>query len=450
MFKQKKMTHKAFRPAAIVLSAMCAIVSCSTAKKDSEGKPVGAGDSPATCLPAPMDTVLRINLEGSACTFADFAEYGVWIPSVEKPLQGVLVLQHGCTMEAFGVTKPYDLQYQAFARKWRLAILETALHGDCHIWAHPESGSAAALVKVLALAGEKTGHPELATAPWLIWGHSGGGHWTLGMLRDYPERILAAVSYSAAFDPQWDYSEAAGEVPVLLRHAGPVDEFALCMTTAKHTFDKLRAMDGPVSIVWNHGENHNLCHLREFMVPFFEAAMRERLPKKAGGPLRSVRGGKTWLGDTLTLKVFPEKGYKGDKGALCRFPDKASALAWQEFASTNGIADKTPPPAPRSISATVEDGLLVVRWKAEADPESGIDHFNIHVDGLPAIRFPEQGAYQTYDRNGDNTIPPFPPATQVKVPLPENASGKIHIGVETVNGQGRLTSAQAGCTVTIK
>ncbi len=382
------------------------------------------------------DTVLRYTLRGADCPFADFAEYGVWVPESGKPLRGVLVLQHGCTMEQFGITKPYDLQYHAFAREWGLAVLETAIHGDCHIWAHPESGSAAALVKILSEAGGATGHPELATAPWLIWGHSGGGHWTLAMLRDYPERILAAVSYSAAWDPQWDYSPAAAEVPLLLRHAGPVDEFALCMTTARHTFGKLRAMDAPVSIVYNHGENHNLCHLREMMVPFFEAAMRERLPRKSGGAMRPVRERHTWLGDTLSLEVFPEKDFKGDKTAMCRFPDEASALKWQEFASTNVVVDKTPPPPPHSVDASVSGDTLTVRWKAEADPDSGIDHFIIHVDGMPEIRFPGQGAYQTYDRNGDNTIPPFPPAMEVKVPLDGNASGNIRISVETVNGYG--------------
>ena len=405
--------------------------------------------------PVLRDTVVRITLQGASCPFASFADYGVWVPGGEGPLRGVMVFQHGCTMEAFGITKPYDLQYQAFARKWHLAILETAIHGDCHVWAHPESGSAAALMKVLSKAGGKTGHPELATVPWLMWGHSGGGHWTLAMLRDYPGRILAAVSYSAAFDPQWDYPEAAAQVPLLLRHAGAVDEFALCETTARHTFDKLRAMDAPVSIVYNRGENHNLSHLREMMIPFFEAALRERLPRREGEPLRPVRTGRTWLGDTLTLMVFPEKGFKEDKSAMCRFPDKESALAWQEYAIKNEVADKTPPPPPGSVEATacVETSTgernLTVRWHAEADPESGIDHFNIHVEGVGVFRFPEQGTFQTYDRNGDNTVPPFPPAMEMTVPLPKEGgpSGKIRIEVETVSGHGRLVSRKTGCTV---
>ena len=391
------------------------------------------------------DTVLRYTLSGADCTFADFAEYGLWVPGGSSPLAGVLVLQHGCTMEQFGISKPYDLQYQAFARKWNLAVLETALHGDCQIWQHPESGSAPAMMKVLAQASGALCRPELADAPWLIWGHSGGGHWTLAMLRDYPERILAAVCYSAAWDPQWDYSAATADVPVLLRHAGPEDApFAACEATAKHTFAKLREMDAPAAIVFNKGENHNYSQLRHMMIPFFESAMRARLPKRSGGAMGRVAPGKAWLGDTLSLEIFPESGFKGDKSALCRFPDKGAAQAWKEYASTNDVTDRTAPPRPGSVTVSPDGDSLLVRWSAEADPESGISHFNVSVDGLGEIRVPEKGEYQWFDRNGDNTYPSNPPAMEVRIPRPE---GRIRrLAVENVNQYGLVSRRE----ITIK
>ena len=55
------------------------------------------------------DTVLRYTLSGADCPFADFAEYGLWVPGGNSPISGIMVLQHGCTMEQFGITKPYDL-----------------------------------------------------------------------------------------------------------------------------------------------------------------------------------------------------------------------------------------------------------------------------------------------------------------------------------------------------
>ena len=392
------------------------------------------------------DTVLRYTLEGADCPFANFAEYGIWVPGGKQAVRGVLVLQHGCTMEQFGITKPYDLQYQAFARKWNLAVLETALHGDCGVWAHPESGSAAALLKVLSRAAGELTRPELTEVPWLIWGHSGGGHWTLGMLRDYPERILAAVCYSAAFDPSWSYPAATAEVPVLLRHAGPQDApFALCQATAEHSFSRFRSMDAPAAIVCNHGENHNYSQLRHMMIPFFESALRTRLPRHPGAKMRSVSSAATWLGDTLTLDIFPEAGYDGDKSALCRFPDEGAARAWREYAETNDVFDPTPPPAPTGLQVTSDGYSLLVRWQAEADPESGIGYFNIYVDGERVARFPEKGEYQSFDRNGDNTRPVTPPEMAVRLPRP--AAKSVHIAVETVNQYGIPSERRASVKV---
>lgn len=398
----------------------------------------------ALCLPLlgatpRRDTVLRYTLSGKDCSFADYAEYGLWVPGGRKPLRGVIVLQHGCTMEMYGITRPYDLQYQAFARKWNLAVLETALHGDCGRWATPETGSAEALMRVLAKASEAVGRKELSSVPWLIWGHSGGGFWTLAMLRDYPERILAAVAYSAAWDPDWDYSPEAARVPLLLRHAGAGDfGGGLCAETAYHAFAKLRAADAPVSIVCNVGENHNYTRLRHMMLPFFESALRERRPGR-GGRIGDVKRSHTWLGDTLTFEVFPEKGYSGDKAALCRFPDKASARAWSEYARTNEVLDRTSPPRPRGLTVRVEGDSLTVRWQAEADPESGISCFRVYWDGAQVARVPESGEYQTFDTNGDNTVPVVPPRMEVRLPVP--VGKRVRVCIEQVNQAGLSSKA---------
>jgi len=402
-----------------------------------------------SCSEVHEGEILRFKLEGEECPFANFAEYGIYIPSGDEPVHAVMVFQHGCTMEQLGITKPYDLQYQAFAEKWHIAFLETALHGNCHIWGQPENGSASALMQILARAGEQTGHSELSDVPWMLWGHSGGGYWLLAMLRDYPERILAAVSYSAAFDPQWDYSAAASEVPLLLRHAGPIDApFANCCETAYHTFDKLRAMDAPVSIAYNHGQHHNLSHLRHIMIPFFESAMVQRLPDNVHQPMKPIDDGKCFLADTLTHQLYREAGFTGDKSAMCRFIDETAALKWTEFIETNDVVDTTAPDKPYSISAGIdEDGSVLLSWKAMADVESGIGHFNIYVDGEKVGILPEEGEYQSYDRNGDNTFPVEPPAMEYR--FASLSKGRHRLGVETVNQSG-LASEMKATTIFVK
>ena len=44
-------------------------------------------------------------------------------------------------------------------------------------------------------------------------------------------------------------------------------------------------------------------------------------------------------------------------------------------------------------------------WKADADIESGISHFNIYKDNQLVSRFPSAGSYQQFDTNGDDAYP---------------------------------------------
>lgn len=353
------------------------------------------------------------------CPFADYAEYGIYIPEVDK-INAVLVLQHGCGMEQFGITRNYDLQYQAFAKKWKLMVIETALHGNCYVWGDALSGSAQALFKIIEMQAKDEDHPELTSAPLLLFGHSGGGFWTLSMLNNYPEKILAAVCYSAAWDPTWTYKPIVSDIPILLRYAD--NDCDTCEATAVHTFARLRAMNGFASIACNLGENHNLSRLRHMAIPFYEAALRRYLD---GGPAAS------WLGNPGTKAVFPESGYIGDKTSLCRFLDEETARKWQEYVKTNDVADVTPPPAPYGLEIDhMSEASARVRWMADADVESGIQRFVVLVNGSRAGFVPSSGIYQNFDLNGDNTYPTDPQAMEFI--LTGLKPGSV-IAVKTVN-----------------
>lgn len=391
---------------------------------------------------AVRDSVYRVTLEGESCPFAYKADYGVYVPGSAKRIRGVLVLQHGCTMEQFGITRPYDLQYQAFARKWDLAVLETALYGDCHVWHDPESGTAEALFNVLSIVGAKSGHPEMEGAPFLLFGHSAGGYWTLAMLRDYPERIIAAVTYSAASDPQWDYPAESAKVPILLRHAGDADGVPeiLCEATAKHSFSKLRAMDAPAGIAYTAGQNHNFSYLRYMAIPFYEAALKQRLPKGKSTVLKDLDPKKTWLGDPETLELCKESSFKGDAVSLCRFPDKLTAENWKEYVSTSTLSDKTAPSAPYDLKVVRTDTSLVLTWKADADIESGFSKFNIYKNKVLVGTVPAEGRYQSFDTNGDNTYPLQPARMEFTI----SGTDARKVGVESVN-QFDLVSKRTIC-----
>jgi poly(3-hydroxybutyrate) depolymerase len=174
----------------------------------------------------PGGRVFQITIRNSTYKF-DHANYSVFIPDSVHKIRGVFIHQHGCTMEGRGVATAYDIQYQAFAKKWHMAVLghdlyPQANHG-CDDWRNPEDGSGSALLAALDSIAQLSLHPEIATAPWLLWGHSGGGYWVLAMLNAYPGRIIGAVCYSPAFDPHFSYPLEVAKIPVMIRHAGSGD-----------------------------------------------------------------------------------------------------------------------------------------------------------------------------------------------------------------------------------
>ena len=161
----------------LTLSVAVMLVSCRTARV----APNAASAIPSEVERPLPDTTFTLTLEGEDCRFADHADYGIYVPSTAEKIRGIMVFQHGCSQEEFGLSRHHDVQYQAFARKWDLAIIETTIFGLCDVWARPAEGSYKALMLALTKAGVRTGHSELANAPLLVWGHSGGGFWVLSI-----------------------------------------------------------------------------------------------------------------------------------------------------------------------------------------------------------------------------------------------------------------------------
>src|SRR6267378_4494924 len=131
--------------------------------------------------------------------------YTLWIPDNIKTVRAVIVHQHGASIPAAqaGATSAYDLHWQALAKKWNCALLGPSYHvlndaidltpGGAELWFDPRQGSDRAFLRALDEFATKSGHAEIATVPWCLWGHSGGGIWANVMSILHPDRVLAAV-----------------------------------------------------------------------------------------------------------------------------------------------------------------------------------------------------------------------------------------------------------------
>lgn len=135
--------------------------------------------------------------------------YNLWIPGGAPRLRCVIVHQHGAGGQASkGETAAYDLHWQALAKKWDCALLGPFYHvlgektdtspGASELSMDPSLGSDKSFLKALEEMSVQSGHPELNTVPWVLWGHSGGAIWSNVMTMLHPERVVAAFLRSAS------------------------------------------------------------------------------------------------------------------------------------------------------------------------------------------------------------------------------------------------------------
>ncbi len=367
------------------------------------------------------------------------ATYTLWVPPGVKALRGVLVHQHGCGVSSAqtGLTAAYDLHWQALARKWDCALLGPAYHllkdMECRKWCDPRNGSDATFQRALGDLATQTNHPELATVPWSLWGHSGGAFWSSLMLTLHPERIAAIFFRSGSAFGAWE----RGEIPKPALSPAVFTVPFLFIGGVKEAQDKVhgpprvtdRAMwtlwrghDAPGGMASDPLSGHECGDSRYLAIAYFDACLKQRLGAHGLKPAgKGVVIDDSWL------------------------PDEAFAKVWAGYNQTGRPSDTTPPPAPTNVRLAA-DGELT--WSAEADLESGLGGFIIQRDGKEIARLPQKpvgkvGTPLFQGLSGGDTPIIAQPPMRFSVTTAETG-GKSTYGIITVNAAG-LLSAPAAC-----
>lgn len=306
--------------------------------------------------------------------------YTLWVPPGAKTLRGVIVHQHGCGISSAktGLTAAYDLHWQALAKKWDCALLGPAYHllkdNECRNWCDPRRGSDAAFQHALGDFAKQTQHPELATVPWCLWGHSGGGFWSSLMLTLHPERIAAIFFRSGSAFGAW----SKGEIPQPELTPAVYTVPFLFIGGVKEAQDKAhgppRIEDRKMWKLWReHGapggmssdplSGHECGDSRHLAIAFIDACLKQRLGDSGLKPAnKGVIIDDSWL------------------------PDEAFAKVWASYNETGKPSDTTPPPAPTNVRFA--NGELT--WTAEADLESGLSGFVIERDAKEIAKLPKK------------------------------------------------------------
>jgi hypothetical protein len=257
------------------------------------------------------------------------AEFRLWYPDDAVKIQAVAVLVPGSNGDGRGAVD--DPVWQAFARKNNLALVgchfadKTHDQGFIEEYANVPQGSGQALLDTLSAFGIKAQHPELGSAPLLLWGMSAGGQFNYEFVAWKPERVLAFVVNKGGIYYTALTSQAARAVPGMLFIGGKDLESRIDIITG------LFALNRRGGALWALAEEPAAAHIvgksRDVAIVFFEDVMSLRLG--GGGALKPLTEASGFLGDPHEKTVHAMGDGKAPSYPTAWMPTMRVARAWQ-------------------------------------------------------------------------------------------------------------------------
>jgi poly(3-hydroxybutyrate) depolymerase len=262
----------------------------------------------------------------------DKAEFRFWSPATAGTLRAVLVLVPGSNGD--GRPAAEDTVWQAYATKNKLAIVACRFtdkpHDQSFIeeYANVSQGSGQALLSAIGKFAARSEHPELATAPLLLWGMSAGGEFNYEFTAWKPERVAAFIVNKGNFYYTALVSPAARQVPGMLFVGGKDLEFRT------NTIVGLFAVNRRGGALWALAEEPGVGHVvgksRDVAMVFFEDVLAARLDPASATGLKPMPAKPGFLGDFKT-KSFEPVGDTAPKDPTAWLPSERVARAWQEM-----------------------------------------------------------------------------------------------------------------------
>ena len=343
--------------------------------------------------------------------------YQLWIPDGIKTVRAVIVHQHGAGIPAAqsGATSAYDLHWQALAKRWDCVLLGPSYRvlndaidltpGGAELWFDARRGSERTFLRALDEFAAKSGHAEIATVPWCLWGHSGGGIWSNVMSTLHPERVLAAFLRSgtaATFRPKPEFVQpkvppAIYEIPTMVNF-GMGEKGRLPWDGSVATFQEYRAQGAPIGFAPDPRTGHWCGDSRYLAIPFFDVCLQMRLTDWPN-ILKPMNMSSAWLAIPFGDTAVPAAEFKGDPNKAAWLPNAAVAKIWMDYVRTGTVSGAGAPPAPVNVRAKASAASgNEISWDAEADIASGLGGFIVLRDGHGIVRLPTQPPEVVYGR----------------------------------------------------
>ncbi len=380
---------------------------------------------------------VQINPTGVEGELAMSVDFNFWVPKSFEPIRGIIVHQHGCGVGACegGRTAADDLHWQALAAKWNCALVGPSYRQqesqNCRLWSDPRNGSEAAFLSAIDLAAKAVKRPELKTAPWCLWGHSGGGSWASIMQARHPDRVVAVWYRSGTAFPAWEKGDIAKpeltaavyRTPAMLNPGAKENgdaRFKGAWDGSIAMFNAYREKGAPIGFAPDPRTSHECGDSRYLAIPFFDTCLSLRLPaadSDDNSQLHDIDLKAGWLAKLNTDTAVAAADFQGEEKQAVWLPGKEFAAAWTEYVKTGAVSDTTKPPAATNVVAQEQfDSTWRVTWDVSADFESGLQKFIILRNGKEIAQLPEKPT-------GKFGRPLFQPMSYHDTPTPDARYG---------------------------
>jgi hypothetical protein len=397
------------------------------------------------------------------------ATYNLWVPDGIQTVRAVIVHQHGASIPAAqaGATSAYDLHWQALAKKWDCVLLGPSYHvlndaidltpGGAELWFDPRRGSDRVFLRALDEFAVKSGHAEIAVAPWCLWGHSGGGIWSNVMCMLHPERVLAAFLRSgtaAMFRPMHEFKQPTVppeiyEIPTMVNF-GVGERGNRPWSGSIATFQDYRAQGAPIGLAPDPRTAHFCGDSRYLAIPFFDACLQLRLSEWTK-ILKPIDLSSAWLATPFGDTAVHAAEFKGDPTKAVWLPNAVVARIWMEYSRTGTVGDADAPPAPVNVRVRAGGNHgNEITWEAEADIISGLGGFIVLRDGHGIVKLPTQVPEVVYGRPlfqglsfHDTPVAPLPKMLHVDASAQTGVKHKYSVIALNSAGVPSLPSAAA-------
>ena len=269
----------------------------------------------------------------------EFTDFAVYVPASVVQVRGVLVTLGGpdtrgfASGGVFGAPMPaVETALQTFGVRLRAmaATKGLAIIGTSQASLSNDAGSDAVILQAVQQAATLSGREDLKTAPYFLYGLSGGGPEASGFTVRNAGRV-AGLFLKAPLSVEAISAGPALGIPtyVVLEQLDVfVDNVAL---TAAYRAN--RAAGAPWALALELGSPHHSLSPQQsdLTAHWMDTILGMRLGNVAGDALRAISESSGWVGDASATQVLGWSSYSGNPRSASWFPSQGTAEEWLSF-----------------------------------------------------------------------------------------------------------------------